>query len=266
MLSSILLLLTALTLPAADVKDDFFAAVRANNIPAVEALLAKGVDVNTKFRYDQTALFPACDKGYTEMVKFLIAHGAKVDVEDTFYHATPMTWALEHGHAEIVKILLEKGAPGKDDALLNGVDNNVPAVVKAVLEVGGVKAETLSRGLGHALRDKHEDIAAMLKTAGAVPPPPADFKVDEDTLKNYAGEYSSTTGPPLAWVLKDGKLIGGVVGNPRPLTLAAYSRTRFTTVENDNLIFTFSVEDGKVTGLQLTQGTFKAEYKKSEAK
>jgi hypothetical protein len=269
MLARVLLLLVPLSLAGthlnADLKDDFFAAVRKNDIPAVEALLAKGVDVNSKYRYDQTALFPACDKGYTDMVKVLIAHGAKVDVEDTFYHATPMTWALEHGHNDIVKMLLEKGAPSKEMALMNGVQGNSPELVKIVLDMGGVKPEALSSALGRATKDKHDDLAAMLKAAGAVPPPAADFKVDEDTLKSYAGEYKSETGPALTFKFKDGKVTGGVDGQP-PLTLAAFSKTKFTTVEFDGVTFTFTVEDGRVTGLVLVQGGFTAKYKKSEAK
>ena len=46
-----------------DTIDQFFAAARKGDAAAVEALLKKGVDVNAKWRYDQTALFPACDRG-----------------------------------------------------------------------------------------------------------------------------------------------------------------------------------------------------------
>jgi len=269
MLARILLLLVPLSLTGThlntDLKDDFFAAVRKNDIPAVEALLAKGVDVNSTFRYNQTALFPACDKGYTDMVKFLIAHGAKVDVKDTFYQATPMTWALEHEHYDIVKLLLEKGAPGKENALMSGVRGNSADLVKAVLDMGGVKPDTLSSALKQATKDKHDDIAAMLTKAGAVMPPAADFKVDEDTLRNYEGAYKSETGPPLTFKYKDGKLTGGADGQP-PLTLAAFNKTKFTAVEFDGLTFTFTVEDGKVTGLVLVQGGFTGKYKKSEAR
>lgn len=264
-----LLILATLALSSAlvhaELKDDFFAAVRTNDVKTVEALLAKGVDVNVKFRYDQTALFPACDKGYTEMVRVLLAHGAKVDVEDTFYHATPMTWAVEHGHAEIVKLLLEKGAKGKDDALMGGVSGNHPDLVKVVLDAGGVKPETMSRALKAAARDKHDDIAEMLKKAGAVMPEVPSFKVDEATLKSYAGEYKSITGPALTWVLKDGKLSGGVEGQ-RPLTLGAFSKEKFAALEVDGIGITFTVEGDKVTGLVLNQGSFTAKYTKSEAK
>ena len=90
-----------------DAVEELFTAARKGDAAAVEALLQKGVDVNAKWRYDQTALFPACDRGHIEVVKVLLAHGATIDVHDSFYHATPMSWAFEHGHADIVKLLVE---------------------------------------------------------------------------------------------------------------------------------------------------------------
>ncbi len=51
-----------------------------------------------------------------------------------------------------------------------------------------------------------------------------------------------------------------------PLTLGAYSKVKFTALERDGLNITFEVEDGKVTGLTLQQGSFTGKYKKTEAK
>ena len=51
-------------------------AARKGDAAAVKQLLDEGVDVNTKFRYNATALFYAADHGHVEVVKVLLDHGA----------------------------------------------------------------------------------------------------------------------------------------------------------------------------------------------
>ena len=47
-------------------------AARKGDAATVKKLLDEGVDVNTKFRYNATALFYACDHGHLEVVKVLL--------------------------------------------------------------------------------------------------------------------------------------------------------------------------------------------------
>jgi hypothetical protein len=129
-----------------------------------------------------------------------------------------------------------------------------------------VKPETLTRALSSATKGKHDDIAELLKKAGAVPPAAANFKVDEETLKSYAGSYKpKTQGPDLDFAFNDGKLLLRPSGQPQ-LTMAAFDKVKFTTVEFDAITITFNVEGGKVTGLTLLQGGMTLQYKKVEAK
>ena len=44
--------------------EDFFAAARKGDVAALKAQLDKGVDVNTKWRYEQTALLIAASRGH----------------------------------------------------------------------------------------------------------------------------------------------------------------------------------------------------------
>src|SRR6188768_4382820 len=98
-------------------------AARKGDAATVKKLLDEGVDVNTKFRYDATALIYACDHGHLEVVKVLLERGADMGVKDTFYGFTPLALATgpaqkkKPEHFEIAKLLIQKGAPGKEAAL-----------------------------------------------------------------------------------------------------------------------------------------------------
>ena len=67
---------------------------RKGDAAAVKKLLDEGVDVNTKFRYDRTALSFAADRGHVDVVKVLLERGADINAKDTFYNATPLTWTI----------------------------------------------------------------------------------------------------------------------------------------------------------------------------
>src|SRR6187401_2538951 len=98
-------------------------AARKGDAATVKKLLDEGVDVNTKFRYNATALFYACDHGHVDVVKVLLDKGADLTVKDTFYGFTPLMLAVSPAqkrrpeHTEIAKLLIAKGAPGKEGAL-----------------------------------------------------------------------------------------------------------------------------------------------------
>ena len=261
LLSLLLLLSTVNVTFAQDLKEEMFAAVRKGDAAAVKTLLDKGVDVNTKFRYDATALSYASDKGHLGVVKLLLERKADVNVKDKFYGATPLIWAAQKGHAEIVRALLERGAEGKEDALMMGASAGQLPLVKVVLDQKGeLKPETLSNAYAAAERGKHTGVVELLKTAGAVPPPKADFQVDEETLKSYTGVYKPETGGDLTVSLKDGKLMVGAGG--QSFTLGAFDKTHFRPLEFDGVAITFNVENGKVAGFDFKQGTTTRVFKK----
>jgi hypothetical protein len=150
----------------------------------VKELLDAGVDVNTKFRYDRMALSFAADRGHVEVVKLLVERGADLNAKDTFYNATALTWAVNPAmgrtpqHADVVKLLLQRGAQGKDQALMGALGD--AATVKAILEVGGLSAGTLSDALEAATRRKNQEMVTLLEQAGAKPRP--EFKMDAAQL------------------------------------------------------------------------------------
>jgi ankyrin repeat protein len=68
----------------------------SHRTPAVRALLAAGVPVDTPGDYGGTALHWACWKGYADLVKMLLDHGAPLTVGDQVFGSTPAGW-FSHG-------------------------------------------------------------------------------------------------------------------------------------------------------------------------
>ncbi|MFN2516992.1 MAG: ankyrin repeat domain-containing protein [Pyrinomonadaceae bacterium] len=237
--------------PKRELNDQLWEAARKGDAAAVAALLDKGADVNARFRYGTTALFKAAERGNTEVVKVLLARGADVEVKDTFYGATAMSWALNHNHDEIVRALMEKSPQSVDQVLLTGARENKVGLVRIALAKSGATPSALTSALVAATTGdtRNDEIAGLLKKAGAVPPP----EVDVATLQSYVGKYKSDQGPEIEIIFKEGKLFAMFGGQPR--ALMAVDHTTFKPTAFDGVSATFKLENGKVTGFELKQGT-----------
>ncbi|MGH7451925.1 MAG: ankyrin repeat domain-containing protein, partial [bacterium] len=228
-------------------------------------MLAKGADVNAKFRYNATALSYAADRGHLEVVKVLIEHGAELNIKDTFYNSPPLAWAAYNGHTDVVKFLLEKGAEGKETALMSGIENNNLEMVKAALAVGGIKDETLTSALTRATQSNKTEIIEALKKAGAVPAKVPDFKIDPVLLQNYVGRYKNDEiGMEMTFTGQNDKLIGSVSGQPS-LTYAPVDNNNFKAVEFSGIDITFNSTGNQVADFTLKQGGRTFVFKKVKA-
>jgi beta-lactamase regulating signal transducer with metallopeptidase domain len=160
------------------------AAVRGGNIAVVKALLADGADVDRVSPRDGTALIVAAERGNVDMVKLLLAEGADVDLGSPG-DGNPLIAAATHGKTDVAKMLIKAGAdinafvPNDETPLINAASAGQLAVVKLLVEKGAdVNLAFRSRGelrspLGMAQKRDHGDVAAYLKSKGAIAEPEA---------------------------------------------------------------------------------------------
>ena len=130
---------------AGELNEQLFDAARKGDAAAVQALLAKGADVNAKGRYDVTALHLAADKGHLAVVEALIRHKANLNARDTFYNSTPLSWAVQKGHADVAKALMKSGATGADTTLATAAAMGNLDLVWFILDHAKVSRPALNR-------------------------------------------------------------------------------------------------------------------------
>jgi ankyrin repeat protein len=102
--------------PDATGKPPIVYAAAGARINVVTRLLARGVDINARYPNDLTLLMWACgpdesvpDGNATELIAYLLDAGAHVDDRDD-RGRTALMIAAEAGRAEIVELLLKRGA------------------------------------------------------------------------------------------------------------------------------------------------------------
>jgi Ankyrin repeats (3 copies)/Ankyrin repeat len=233
---------------------ELFAAASAGDLAKVQALLDGGLSPDVKNEYGATPLAYASDKGHLEIVKLLLARGATVDVEDTFYHSTALAWAAYNGHAEIVRALIGAGA-NPEGAVMMAINRDKPAVVKVVLESGKVATGDLSGALAMAQSEGKTEIAQLLTAAGVVLPPPATAEVDPARLARYAGNYAGQGNLTLAigFDATTKQISATFMGQPPTLQLGAMDENRFRPVGFDGVTLSFEWQGDRVTGVELDQ-------------
>lgn len=113
----IVVIFTFLTLAvSADAADDspLFEEVKKGDKATVEALLAKGADVNAKDKYGSTPLHKAAEHGHKDIVELLLAKGVDVNAKDTYgdspLHKVTAAYDAHHTQKDIVTLLLANGA------------------------------------------------------------------------------------------------------------------------------------------------------------
>ena len=110
-------------------------AIKDNDINRVQQFIDVGADINYSHKSDYgiTPLWLACVHGHLEVARLLIEKGADKDKAE-MDGMTPLFAACDEGHLEIVRLLIEKGAD-LDKANNEGVTPLLIATVNGHLEI-----------------------------------------------------------------------------------------------------------------------------------
>ncbi|HJS74957.1 MAG TPA: PQQ-binding-like beta-propeller repeat protein [Vicinamibacteria bacterium] len=216
-----------LSLLALDEGEDLREAVRRGEIEKVRSLLDAGVPVDATNRYGATALFFAADKGNLAIVELLVARGAAVDVEDTFYGMTPVARAFDRKHEDVALFLLNRA-----------------------LATNKVDRESYDQALEGARELGFTKVVALLEST--TPPAAGPAKAEDANLDvmRFVGKYRSEGGEIIA-VERSGEglaLRGGEAVTP----LEATKTREFKLAGGDDTIF-FGGRAGMVEFAALTR-------------
>lgn len=86
-------------------RNALYSALMGGNMECIERLMSLGGDINAQDDRGKTVLSRyAMAGGDIKMIKWLLEHGADKSIPDE-NGDTPLDWARENGHAEIVKLL-----------------------------------------------------------------------------------------------------------------------------------------------------------------
>ena len=247
--------LAAAPAAGASAGEQLIEAAQQERVKAARKLLAAGVDVNSATRYGATALFFACDKGNVELVELLLEHGADVNISDTFYNATPLTWTLFNAadsadHRRIALMLLEHGAENAASALDTGVRNDDLGLVKAAVASGRVAPAPLVAALERAEAAGKEEIANFLRAEAPAEVPLIEVAVED--LAKYAGDYATGTGDPYRAFVEGDEL--KVEAGETVWTLDATGEHTFIVRGVRGTGLRFFGRGGLIEGFRLRQG------------
>ena len=230
--------------------EELWAATRAGDVARVTAALDKGADVNAKTRYGATALSFAADRGNLELVRLLLARGANVNAQDTFYQMRAIDMAMINNHAAVVTLLLERGSQGAPAVLAQAVQRGSVPIAAAALASSELTRGQVSNALAAAKKGNNPEILALIeKKLAAMPaaPLPAGVTVDRATLQSYVGSYrNEDAGVAISFALKDDQLTFVPPAGTGPMTLSAISPTSFRVVEREGLVINFEGRGGMI--------------------
>ena len=259
MCRTLLLIFATLALFGADVNEELLAAARRGDLASVKTSIEKGAAIETKTSYGQTPLYLAAMNGHQEVVEFLLAKGASVNVSDTFYKAPMLVFVLQRKHYGVAKELIAKGGGSPDENLEAVAGSGNADLLQAALEKSKPSQSALDKAYEVALDRKQAAVAELLQKAGAQAPAPA-VEVDAKVLESYAGVYKSEQLPiDIKVFIKEGKLYLQGTGQPE-----------FAPKAKSPKVFEFAparieVEFDSAVGFTLKQGGTNYQFKKAVA-
>ncbi len=128
-------------------------AAWTGNIPMMELFVARGADVNKTNALGEQALLHAAWRGQKLAIEWLLGHGAKISREGKEWAA--LHYAAFAGHADVVKLLLNRGA----DVNALSTNGSTPLMMAAREGREAIAAELLQAGANPEVRNEWGDNA-----------------------------------------------------------------------------------------------------------
>lgn len=224
-------------------------AASRGDLDEVRALLAAGVDPNITNAYNSTALFRAADKGHLDIAELLIEKGADVNIKDSFYNATPLTWAFMNQNLDVAELVLKNGFEDRDGALGTAVAFGATELVDLVLEGEGLSRNGVQAAIGVASRGEEPDAELLAKLQKALEARPPSFSLDAEQMARYEGYYQRAgEGSDVVIEVRDGELVAEFQNEDKATTrLDADSTTAFNA-RDFGIPITFELEGEAVKG------------------
>jgi ankyrin repeat protein len=158
--------------------DKLIAAVKANDVAGVKALLEQGAPVNARETAEgsdegYTALLYAVENRFLPLTRLLLHSGADPTLSAGPQHAFPLLKAARSGEPEMVALLLAYGAninqkrpgDGMDALAIACLEGHLPIVERLVARKAAVEPQDLSYAIGAG----HVEVVKRLLEAGADP-------------------------------------------------------------------------------------------------
>lgn len=182
--------------------DKLWKACRTGDLATVRQLLDSGLSVNTNFGAGVTPIGAAAARGQAEVIQLLLERGANPNVRDDTFKLTPLATAFFFGQPKVIPLLLPKTTEDLDLVLRFAAMAGAAPLVEAAIK-GKVQPRDVAVAWAVAAAGDKKEVLAVLEKAGAKAP----VKVEAADLARFTGAFRDATKMELIVELRGGKLL-----------------------------------------------------------